>query len=391
MGSGLCRLRYASPDGARPVTGDTIRGGVLGLLLVAAFALSGCKLEFAAEPEPALPIVRPVLTEVVGSAKASMVQFAGTIQPRVESDLAFQVLGRIITRPVQLGDRITAGQVLASLDPTPFSLAVQAREADLVRAKATLQNTIGAEDRQVFLERRDVVGAAVVDAARLASAAAAAAVKQAGADLDKAREQLAYTQLRSEFDGVVTGVPAEIGQTVAAGQRVMTIARFDQRDAVIDVPETERATISIGAKFQIELQSNASTGTLGEVREIAPQADSATRTYRVRMALADVTDAFLLGATITARQKDRGDRGPIQVPIEAVLDRDGTSRIWIVDTSAMTVATVAVKVGPPSDDRVPVSEGLEPGTRIVIAGVNSLVEGQAVKLLDMGARIGTGK
>lgn len=352
------------------------------VILATTMVLSACKLDGGRQAQTPPP-VRPVLSMVIKPSEPAAVRFSGTIQPRVESELSFQLLGRIDARPARVGERVKAGQLLASIDPLTLTLAVQAREADLVRAKAALRNATDALGRQSYLAKRDVVSSANLDAARQSKSAAEASLKQAEAALTKAREQLAYTRLTSEFDGVVTRVSAEVGQTVSAGQKVITVARTDLRDAVIDLPETEIATTSLGGLFEVQLQSNPLVSSSGKVREISPQADPATRTYRLRISLGGNVEAFLLGATVWATRMSVGQTNQLRIPATAVLKRNGSTHLWIVDPTNNTVRTVEIELGQGGADEVVVRNGLEPGARIVIAGVNSLSEGQAVKIAEM--------
>jgi len=350
---------------------------LLGTLFVACLS-AGCGSESA--PRSAPPIVRPVLTLVVSASQERNIGFAGTIQPQYETQLGFQILGRIMKRDVVVGDVVAQGQTIAALDPIAFSLAVQSSQADLEKATSVLINSAAAEQRQSILLSKDVVAQSIFDSAQLARAAAAASVEQAKSALKKAGEQLNYTNLSADFAGVVTGTFADVGQTVAAGEKIVTVARTDIREAVVDVPDAIASSLSKGAKFDIVLQSDPALTTSGAVREIAPQADAATRTRRIKIILDRVEDGFRLGATVRAIPVAANEPVGFVVPASALLERDGANKIWLVDRASKTVSTTLVTLGERNGQFVRVVEGLENEALVVIAGVHSLTEGQAVKL-----------
>ena len=160
---------------------------------------------------------------------------------------------------------------------------------------------------------------------------------------------------------------------------MITLARTDVREAVVDLPDSATPALAIGASFQVTLQADPTIATTGKVREIAPQADTATRSRRVKITLDRVVDAFRLGATITARPMTSSSSA-IEIPVTALLERDGSPRVWVVDASGKTVRTVPVQVAVREGDVARLAGGIDIGTRVVVAGVNSLTEGQTVKI-----------
>ena len=159
----------------------------------------------------------------------------GTVEPRYTTNIGFRVLGRLIARPVNVGDLVEEGQTLAAIDSTTLELAVQSARADLSRSKARLANASATEERKRTLIVSDSTTKASLDDAEYARAGAQASVARAQANLTKALEQLGYAQLKAEFAGVVTAVSADVGQVVSPGQTVVTVARPDVREAVVDV------------------------------------------------------------------------------------------------------------------------------------------------------------
>lgn len=340
-------------------------------------ALAGCTSD-ADEAKERLP--RPVASVVLRPLEDQPIGFAGTIQPRFQTDRGFRVLGRLVARRVDVGDVVAPGQVLAQIDPQLLDFAVRASEADLAKAQAQLANAAAAEGRISALFAKQVANQADFDSARQALEAASAGVKQAQANLAKAREQRSYATLTADEAGVVTSVDAEIGQTVAAGKKVMTVARTDIREAVVDIPDATARSLGPGEPFAIRLQADPSISASGKLREIAPQADPATRTRRVRITLDRSADAFRLGATITILPAARAAAQTVfEIPAQAILGPSGGTRVWLLDPKTRTVGTVPVEVAERDERKALIVGQLPAGARLVVAGVNSLSEGQSVK------------
>jgi RND family efflux transporter MFP subunit len=345
---------------------------LLPLLLLASLAACGKKPE-AQEP------VRPVLTEIVEPTPPLDVVLSGTVQPQVQSPFGFRVLGRMIARPVKAGDRVEAGQLLAAIDPLSLEMTARSASAALASARAHYDNAVTAEARQATLLAKKTAAQATFDAAQQERASAQAAMAQAEANLLKAKEQLSYAVLKADYAGVVTATSAEIGQIVSPGQPIVTIAEPTRRDAVIDAPTRVADALWIGSPFKVTLQLNPAVAADGTVREMAPQADDATRTRRIKIALDNPPDSFRLGATIFARPV-AGAGAAIRVPASALLAEGDRTRIFVVDPQSLKVALREVEVAPDIDDRWIVRAGLKAGERVVTAGVHRLKDGQLVRI-----------
>lgn len=361
--------------------GEGRRSARAGMLLLVAL-LAACS---QAEPEQAPEPVRPVLSVVVEPQAGRAQGFAGTVEPQFSANLSFRLLGKVVSRDVEVGDAVQRGATIAALDPTALDLAVQAARAELSNAEAQAANAAAGEERQRQLLAAANVSQAVYDAARQASQAAAANVERARAALAKAEEQLGYARLFSDFDGIVTAVGAEVGQTVSPGQTVVTVARSDAREAVVDIPDRLTGGLKQGDAFEVVLQSLPSIRAAARLREIAPQADSSTRTRRVRLTLVDAPQAFRLGSTVTATPAAPA-AASIELPASALLEKDGADRVWIVDPQTSSVSLRTVEVAARNGATFTVAGGLETGMRVVTAGVHSLSEGQKVRLPGGGAK-----
>lgn len=348
------------------------RGIHIGAMLGVCVAVAGCKEE-AAAPLP----VRPVLSTLVAPVQSEDGSIVGTVEPRYKTDLSFRVQGRLIARTVHIGDTIDKGQTVAAIDPTSLELAVRSAIADVASAQAKLTNASGFEDRQRTLLKTEVISQADMESAEQATASAQATLVREQADLTKARENLGYAQLKAEFAGVVTAVGAQVGQVVSSGQAVVTVARPDIREAVVDVADDVADTLRIGQPFTVSLQLDPAIRAEGKAREIAPQADAVTRSRRVRITLDNPPATFRLGTTVTTAVTS--SRPVLRLPASAILAKEAKTFVWLVDPSKSTVALREITSEPDDGGGVRVVAGVEAGLRVVTAGVHSLADGQKVR------------
>jgi membrane fusion protein, multidrug efflux system len=340
-----------------------MRFPVLAMTIASALAMAGCQPETNV-PDP----VRPVLSRIITPAVSASTVAVGTVQPRYQTDLGFRVLGRLIARPVNVGDLVAEGEIIAAIDPTALELAVRSAKADVSKAEALLENAIGT----------DATTKQILDDAEQVRAGAQASSARARANLAKATEQLGYAQVKADFAGVVTAVSAEVGQVVSPGQRVVTVARPEVREAVVDVGPDFPVPLSVGLPFTVSLELLPDVQVQGQIREIAPQADQVTRMRRIRIALNDPPESFRLGSTITATFSN-AHGSILRVPASAVLKQGPDSFVWVVDPSANTVSLQKIDVTEDGGS-LRVNSGLDAGARIVIAGIHSLKPGQQVRI-----------
>ena len=348
---------------------------VIASVIASALAMAGCKQEARApEPEP----VRPVLSTVLQPAASGGTVAVGTVQPRYETNLGFRVLGRLIARPVNVGDLVSEGQIVAAIDPTALELAARSAKADLSKSQALLENAIGTEERKRILIRTDAATKQNLDDAEEVRAGAQASTARARANLAKAIEQLGYAQVKADFAGVVTAVSAEVGQVVSPGQSVVTVARPDVREAVVDIGAEFPVPLTVGLPFTVSLQLLPDVQVQGQVREIAPQADQVTRMRRVRIALDNPPESFRLGSTVMAKANNGHDQ-ILRLPASAVLREGAETLVWVVDSAASTVSLRRVELSA-DEAGIRVTGGLSAGERIVTAGIHSLKQGQHVRI-----------
>ena len=195
------------------------------------------------------------------------------------------------------------------------------------------------------------------------------------------RNTLGYAELRAEFDGVIAATNAQVGQVVQPGQEVVRVVRPEEREAMVDVPDQIAANLRPGIRFLVTSEADPATRVKGQVREIAPQADLATRTRRIRITLVDPPLSFRLG-TIVKAVPETNPGAEIELPSSALLERNGKTFVWVVDPATSRASIREVKLGARDADSFRVVEGLAPGNRVVTAGVHSLSPDQVVKIAD---------
>jgi len=343
------------------------------IALPAALLLAAC----GSDKEQAEP-VRPVLSTLVQpQVQSQLGRFAGSIQARFESTLGFRVSGRIARRWLDVGAQVKPGDTLATLDPTDQQNQLRAAEGDLAKVQAQWINAQADARRQQQLYDRGVGAQAQLDIANTNLKTTGAALEQARSAVSQARDQLDYSTLRTDHAAVVTAWQAEAGQTVSAGQAVVTLARPDVKEAVIDLPTNLAEQLTPGLTFTVALQLEPSINTTATLRELEPQADATTRTRRARLTLASTPDSFHLGTAVSVTLSSAVTPRS-ELPRTALLERDGKTQVWVVDPQQKTVATRDVQVIERNDERIVLASGVQPGERVVTAGVNILKPGQKV-------------
>lgn len=330
--------------------------------------------------------MRPVLSiEVQSESEENLGRFAGSIQARFESNLGFRVSGRIASRNVDVGSEVEKGALLATLDPTDQQNQLRARQGDLARIEAQWINAQANARRQQELFDRGVGAQAQLDIAQTDLKTTSASLEQARAAVNQARDQLNYSELRTDHAAIVTAWNAEAGQVVSAGQQVVTLARPDIKEAVIDLPASLVERLPSDVVFKVAAQLDPSINSTAIVREIEPQAQSATRTRRARLTLAETPAGFRLGTAISVTLSSAIEPR-IELPLSAVQEVDGKSRIWVIDTQTQTVSPRDVTFVSRNGHTVVLASGVKAGERVVSAGVNSLKPGQKVKVDEESPR-----
>lgn len=356
-----------------------IKGRFLSVLLLPLMISAGCSNQH----EQTQAVTRPVKVFRVGAPSSTGVQhFAGEVRARIETPLSFRVAGKLLERKVDVGDRVRKGQLLAILDSNDYRLAVQGLKAQLASAQA--DSTFLRDDLARYREllAQQVISPPEFERHETAYTTARERTAALEAQLEQAHNQLTYTELHADRDGVVTTLDVEAGQVLVAGQAVVKLAQLDEKEIHFDVPEHRLSEIQRQQDVSVALWADDNRRFKARIREIASAADPASRTYRVKARLLEGLDAAQLGMTATVHIAANSASG-IAIPLSAVYtpqNQPDHPSVWLVDEQAATVKSVPVKLGETLVGEQIAVEGLAAGQLLVSAGVHRLAEGQAVRL-----------
>jgi RND family efflux transporter MFP subunit len=337
--------------------------------------IAGCKEEAAAEPP--LTRVRAVKAELVDFAPA--VTFTGLISARIETVLSFRVNGKISERFVNPGEHVKVNQLLARLDPVEQEAELDSAKAGVQSAEAQLRQATASFERQKNLLTTGNTTRRDYDQAEAAQRSAQAQIDQARAQLTSAQDQLSYTELRADAEGIITARSAEAGQIVAQAQAVYTLARDGPRDAVFNVHEWALANVDMAKGFAISMVSDPSVTTMGDVREISPVVNPNTMTIAVKVRLRETPYAMILGSVVNGVAPMK-PRKAFLLPWSSLYERDGKPAVWVIDPASTTVKLVQVVVDRYDRSGVSVLSGLDNGQIVVTEGVQMLHPGQKVQI-----------
>lgn len=356
------------------------RAGLFLCTLALGAALAGCS-----RPEPPPEPVRAVKLLTVGASEVQAQRlFAADVRARVESRLGFRVAGKLVQRPVELGQAVRAGQLLAQLDARDYRLAVQAAQAQV--AAATTQRDLAQADYERFaqLKAQNFISGAELDRRRASLQAAQAQLTQALAQASSQGNQENYTQLRADADGVVTAIEAEPGQVLEQGQTVLRLAQGGARDAVFAVPEDLVSQLRVGQEVAVRPWGGGAEGAAklrATVRDIAASADPVTRTFTVKAALSG-SPLPPLGATLTVYPSAFAPSGvqALRLPTSALWAQGQQTAVWVFDAASSTVRAQVIEVAQVDGNEVLVRAGLQAGAQVVATGVHVLAPGQKVSI-----------
>jgi RND family efflux transporter MFP subunit len=348
--------------------------------LILVLVLAACQKEEKA----AATVVRPVRTATVEMQQGGeRLSLTGEIQPRYEADIGFRVNGKILERPVDVGTEVKKGDLLARLDPQQYRQDLEVAKSEVAAAGAEVTRSEAQEYRQRELLKNGHTTRVQYDQALKTFKTAQAQLDAARAKQVQASENLGYTDLKADYDGVITAVGANSGQVVSSGQMVVRLARPEEREAVFNIAEGAFKNAPKDPTVEVDLVSNPEIKTVGKVRYLSPQADPATRTYTVRVSLPDAPPQMRLGAnvigSVTLDQKQT-----VTIPGSALFQKDGKPAVWLVEKDN-TVQLKPITVQRYQGDSVVIGGGLTEGDIVVTAGVQKLLPGQKVALMDAGA------
>ncbi|VTM44379.1 RND family efflux transporter MFP subunit [Klebsiella quasipneumoniae] len=345
----------------------------LTILSVVIFLLPGCWDNHGNKTVP----VRTVRYVVVGSAQTlPALERTGEIHAHDETILSFRTGGRIVTRSVDIGDRVNAGQLLATLENTTSQNQLDGAQADYEGAKASAQVAALNVSRMQKLMPTGAIARTQLDNARADWLVARARLKNSESALRNARENLGWTRLIAPQSGMITEVSASAGQVVSGGQSVLTLATGEARDVVFDIAKPDAIPPHEQAGLRVSLLSDPSVQASAALRDISPQADPQTRTWRVRATLQNPPLAMALGASVTVTLPATGPHG-YALPASALSRVGDKPAVYVINPQSQAQLRVVVPAYYTATSVI-ISGGLEPGDRVITAGVSKLRSGEPV-------------
>ena len=347
------------------------------LLLSLAALLAGCGSEAKVSHE----VVRPVKVAIAGEAThGRTLTYSGVVRPRIESSVGFRVAGKIVERLVNVGDRVEADQVIARLDDTDLRLAENSAKAAVDSARSRRDIARDNLERGKALLPQATISQAAYDNRRNEMDAAASALESAEAQLRQASNAVAYATLKADKAGIVTSVMAEPAQVVNIGQAVVTLAYLGETEVAVAVPEQDAGYLSLGQQARVSLWAGPRTKIEGRIREIAGQADPASRTYAVRIAVSEAPQAMRFGMTASVTLRIDDEPSALVLPVAALADGEGNPAVFVVDPTKRTVHKTPVTVGGTAENGVRIASGLRAGDAVVVGGVQFLRNGMSVRV-----------
>lgn len=351
--------------------------GTAVLLLVPAIALAGCGKKTEAEAKPSRPVL---VTTVQYTPESPSRSFVGTIRPRIETDIGFRVAGKVAKRLVEVGQTVQVGQPLGTLDEIDLRLQAEQAAAELSAATGVLAQASAAEGRANELKTKGWATQAQLDQAKASGDEARARLNRAERQVDLTKNSLSYASLVADTAGVVTATLIDPGQVVSAGQAAIRVARFAEKEAVVAIPETLVGRAKDGSA-SVTLWSEPGKTYQAKLREIAPNADAATRTYLAKFSLPDADDKVALGMTATLTLSDPKTERIARVPLSALFSQGNQSSLYTVnDSGDITLRPVKVKTYESTDAII--TGGVDDGAKVVTLGVQKLDPAQKVRVVS---------
>ncbi|MCC6264137.1 MAG: efflux RND transporter periplasmic adaptor subunit [Bryobacterales bacterium] len=397
-------------------------GGIVAVIFL--LVLSGCQTERAATAagtrgpggEGAIKSRNVKVTPAAMGSISRTVEVNGTLAAQDQVAVAFKVAGRIDRLPVDLGDTVKPGQLLAGLDRTDFDLAVAQAAAALEQARARLGLTANQADAQVSVERAPLVlqAKAALDEARLSRDRAQqmfdqkliskadfdtadanfriadgrhqdaieeirnrqATLAQRKTELQLARQRLADSELRAPIAGAVLAREGSVGQYVAPGSSVVTIVRMSPLRLQLPVPERAASGVRVGQSITLRLENDTNTYS-GVVSRLSPAIDPTNRTLLVEATIPNDSGRLKPGSFVQASLVTKAGEQAIFVPGSALVVFAGIEKVFLVEEGKSVERLV--RSGRRADGRIEIVEGLKAGDRVVVQPGN-LVGGTPVEV-----------
>ncbi len=355
-------------------------------VLAAALSAFGCEDEPVQEQSSVRPVKVMRVSDFSGFYKR---WWPGRARATQEVQMSFRVGGQVLSLPVNVGDPVERGTLIASLDATPYRTDVDRIAANLARAEVAHDHAVTQLQRNQILFEQGHVAEARLDNFRSQEGQARSEVAAQKAALERARLDLGYTELRAPFAGAVVATYVQAYEDVRPREAVARIVDSSRIEMVVDVPENLISLAPQARNIVVVFDAFPEVILHAEIKEIGGEASETTRTYPVTLIMDQPGDVRILPgmagkAAAEGRAAEDGRLAYVEIPVAAVFNRGETDRsyVWVVDESAMTVQPRAVEIGAPSEYGIKILAGLAAGELVVTAGVGRIRDGQTVRVLE---------
>ncbi|CAB1074660.1 hypothetical protein JY97_10995 [Alkalispirochaeta odontotermitis] len=349
--------------------------------------LAGCQ-----EEAPIEEFIRPVKALKVADADTfEGIKYNGIAQATQQVDLSFRVDGPMINRPVDVGDEVKKGQLVARIDPRDYEVRLRTVKGQLNNAIAVRKRAQADLDRLLRIKKQDpgAVSQTLIDKALQNRDSAQAEIRSLEASVDRRKDDLAYTNLKAPFDGMITKTYTEAFEDVRRKQPVVRLLDPSRIEMWINVPENLISLEPYVDKVWVRFDA-LGIEVPAAVKEVGREASQTTRTFPVNLIMDQAKDARILPgmagvARYTLKMPEGVKEPEFLIPVTAVFTdpEKQKSYVWLIDEAALTVSRHEITPGKLSGRGLKV-QGLQPGQWIAVAGVDLLREGQKVKILEPG-------
>ena len=376
--------------GFRPKERGQAAGGVLlrvaslGVVVLAVLAAVGCGRNQAAVAPPAIVVALPVHPDAGTGSGAEVIRYPVEVAARYSNPMSFRVPGKIIERKVRIGATVKKGDVVAHLDPTDAEKQAASAKAALDAAEHRLVYAKQQLDRDTAQSEQNLIASNQLEQTQDAFSAAQAGREQAAAQWVVARNNLEYNSLVADHDGVITSENADTGQVVSAGQAVYGLAWSGDTDVTLDAAASDLGRIAVGQAATVTLPALPGRNFEARVRELTPAADPQSRTYRVKLTLAQPGQVVRLGMTgdavlspVTVPGGAVAPAATYTLPATALFHQGSSPAVWVIGANS-TLELRPVTVRSYSDHATVITGGLKEGEAVVLAGVHTVYAGERV-------------
>jgi len=346
------------------------------------FTMTACREEPPPPPKP----IRAIKTITVSEQASGRVRdFSGVVEAADRSSISFEVAGNVQKVKVDVGDRITKGQVLAALDPEPYKLTVAEIKAELVKARDNVTKTEAEYNRQKRIFEQGAGAERRVEVSEFNYKAAKSAVNFQIARLNNVKRDLDRTVLRAPFEGAIANRYIDPFNEVARGQKCFDIFEFTGLEVAISIPEDVIEAIQMDQKGKIRFSVITDRTYNGRVTEISKVAGTANA-FPIKLTIENPDRRLRPGMTARVTLMLGGDegKGAYLVPLSAIAQRGDARRgfVFIYDSQTSTVKKSQIEAGSVRGNDVVIEDGVKEGDIVAVAGVSFLEDGQKVKLME---------